>query len=233
MHFPVRTALLAFAIAASAIASPLPGRQLHVALVGDSLAFGAGDEDGKGIAGRLDSELRPRGVGVTTTNLGVTGATTREIAARLRDSEARADLATADAIVLSAGANDLRRAVAGGEPLSPFEIIDRVLRDIRATAGELRAINPRAQIFILGAYVPLAEERLATVLEPFVALWDTALMAQFLDDPRVTVVRMSDIVDRPERLSTLDSFHPGGEAYQEMARRIATMLDSDPARPRS
>ncbi|MFN2239974.1 MAG: hypothetical protein ABR524_11330, partial [Thermoanaerobaculia bacterium] len=45
--------------------------------------------------------------------------------------------------------------------------------------------------------------------------------------PLVSVVRLSDILDRPERLSTLDSFHPGSEAYQQAARRIAGLLAAE------
>ncbi|HEY0591024.1 MAG TPA: GDSL-type esterase/lipase family protein [Thermoanaerobaculia bacterium] len=225
MRLFARAAILASLLAPSAFAVT-PSRQVHVAFVGDSLAYGAGDEDGKGIAGRLETELRVRGVGATTTNLGANGATIRDLAAKLQDARARADLAAADAIVLSAGANDLRRAIASGDPLlTPFDIVGQVLDDIRATVAELHRINPKANVMILGAYVPVAQEKVAIFLEPIVALWDTALMAQFLGDPLVSVVRMSDIVDRPERLSTLDSFHPGGEAYQEMARRIAALLD--------
>lgn len=225
MRTPITLTLAFLALAVSPVAAS--ASELNVALVGDSLAFGAGDEDGRGIGGRLETELRGRGVGIRTTNLGATGATTREIAARLEEASARKSLAEADAIVLSAGANDLRRAIAGGDPmLSPFEVVERVLRDIGTTVAELHRINPDAKIFILGAYVPVAQERVAAALEPLVALWDTALMVQFLDDSLVSVVRMSDIVDRPERLSTLDSFHPGGEAYQEMARRIAGLLET-------
>jgi lysophospholipase L1-like esterase len=221
---PFAFTLLASSLALSASAVT-PTAQVHVALVGDSLAYGAGDEEEKGIAGRLETEFRRRGVVATTTNLGATGTTARELGAKLKDAEVRAALARADAIVLSAGANDLRRAIAGADPaVTPFDIVGDVLDDIRATVAELHRINPGATILILGAYVPIAQERVAVLLEPFVALWDTAVMAQFLDDPLVTVVRMSDIVDRPERLSEIDSFHPGGDAYQEMARRIATLV---------
>ncbi len=219
-----RIAILASLLAVSAFAVT-PSRPVRVALVGDSIAYGAGDEEGKGIAGRLEGELRGRGVPVKTTNLGATGATARELAAKLQDADTRASLAGADAIVLSAGANDLRRALASEDPLpTPFDIVGRVLDDIRTTVAELHRINPQAKILILGAYVPVAQERVAAFLEPIVALWDAALTAQFLDDPLVAVVRMSDIIDRPERLSALDSFHPGGAAYQEMARRIAALL---------
>lgn len=225
---PFRSTLfvLAFVAAASVQAKPA-AKSLHVALVGDSLAYGAGDEEGKGIAGRLQPELRSRGIdSVVTTNLGTTGATTIEVGAKLRDAATRRKLAGADAIVLSMGANDLRELFSEGGIGSPFELIDRVLSNIRSAVTDLRRLNPDAKILILGAYAPLPEERVVVFLEPLIAMWDAELAGQFADDPRVAVVRMSDIVDRPERLSPIDSFHPGGEAYQKTAARIAELLTS-------
>lgn len=226
----IRIAVLATVLAVSAMASPSPElRQFHVAVVGDSLAYGAGDEEEKGIAGRLEAELRALGIdSVVTTKIGTTGATTRDFGFVLRQPKTRSELAVADAFVLSIGANDLREAVLGGRAFgSPIDIVDKVLRDIAGTVDELHRINPGARILLLGGYTPIAEERVAMFLEPIIALWDAALMVQFVDDPLVSVVRLSDILDRPERLSTLDSFHPGSEAYQAAARRIAGLLAAD------
>jgi lysophospholipase L1-like esterase len=226
----IRIALLAAVLAVSAMASPPPEpRRIHVAVVGDSLAYGAGDEEEKGIAGRLEAELRVLGIdSVVTTKLGTTGATTRDFGFVLRQPKTRAELAGADAFVLSIGANDLREAFLGGRAFgSPIDIVDQVLRDIAGSVDELHRINPRARILLLGGYTPIRQERVAIFLEPIIALWDAALMVQFVDDPLVSVVRLSDILDRPERLSTLDSFHPGSEAYQEAARRIAGLLAAD------
>lgn len=226
MTLRIRTTALVLMLCASAALQAKPAvRSLHVALVGDSLAYGAGDEEGKGLAGRLQPELQSRGVtSVVTTNLGRNGATTSEVGAKLRDAATRKQLANADAIVLSMGANDLREPLTAGFTESPLTLIEQVLGNIRAAVSDLRQLNPEARILILGAYTPLPEERVALFLEPLVTLWDSALAAQFADDPRVAIVRMSDIVDRPERLSPLDSFHPGGEAYQKAAARIAEML---------
>jgi lysophospholipase L1-like esterase len=224
IRFAVFAALLSVSVAASS-----DPRQIHVAVVGDSLAYGAGDEEEKGIAGRLETELAALGIdSVVTTKLGSTGATTRDFGFVLRQPKTRADLAGADAFVLSIGANDLREAfLAGGALRSPIDVVDRVLRDIAGTVDELHRINPRARILLLGGYTPIPQERVALFLEPIIALWDAALMVQFIDDPLVSVVRLSDILDRPERLSTLDSFHPGSEAYREAARRIAGLLATD------
>ena len=229
----IRAAILSAALAAvpATAYSISPQRPMHVAVLGDSLAHGAGDEEGKGIAGRLEGELRSRGIdSVITTKLGATGATTRDFNAALSQPVHRESIARADAIVLSIGANDLRVALLGGRSSeSPLDIVDQVLRDIGATVAELHLINPHARILLLGAYIPLPNQRAARFLEPLIAVWDMALMGQFADDPLVTVVRLSDIIDRPERLSSIDSFHPGAEAYQKTARRIAELLAADPS----
>ncbi|HUP46451.1 MAG TPA: GDSL-type esterase/lipase family protein [Thermoanaerobaculia bacterium] len=227
MTTPLRAAVLSAILAASLAAYPasMP-RTMHVALVGDSLAYGAGDEAGKGIAGRLEPELRSRGIeSIVTTNLGSTGATTRDLAAVLRLRATRTAIARVDAIVLSAGANDLRAMLLGREPMrSPLIIADEVLRNMDAIVADIRSLNPNARILILGGYIPIADDRAPALLEPLVAIWDAALTAQFAGDPLVSIVRLSDIVNRPDRLSSIDSFHPGGEAYQETARRIADLL---------
>ncbi|HVR44310.1 MAG TPA: GDSL-type esterase/lipase family protein [Thermoanaerobaculia bacterium] len=226
MTATIRAAALAVSLAAATLHSAAPPPELNVAVVGDSLAHGVGDESGMGIAGRLEPELRSRGVeSIVATNLGTWGATTRDLAAKLRQPDLRASIAAADAIVLSIGANDIRLLFTGEEPLrSPLAVAGGVLRNIERIVAELRLINPGARILILGAYAPLARGRAAEFLEPLIAIWDTMLALQFAADPLVTIVPISDIVGAPERLSTLDSFHPGGEAYQEAAARIAELL---------
>ena len=223
---------LAFFLVALPLSAVEPvTKSIHVTLVGDSIAFGAGDEDGKGIAGRIAPELRTLGfTSVSTTNLGVTGATTSDVLARLAEKEARAAIVKANAIVVSAGANDVRGLFSGEEtPRSPILIAQGVLRNLVTIVDEIRSVNANARIFIMGAYLPLANERAAASLEPLVALWDTLLVSQFADDDLVSVVRLSDIIDRPARLSREDSFHPGGEAYQATAKRIAAMLSDQSA----
>lgn len=225
------TRLLKAAIVAVALTAPLGATTvttpaLHVALVGDSLAYGAGDESGKGIAGRLEPELRRRGVrAVITENFAEVGATTRDLAVKLTRKPTRAALARADAIVLSIGANDVRRLLASDADIgSLFALVDDVLHNIDGIVAELHRINPAAHIVLLGAYAPIPQEDAALFVEPLVAMWDATLDERFADDRQLSVMRLSDIVDRPERLSTIDSFHPGGEAYQVAAQRIAELL---------
>jgi len=202
---------------------------LHVVALGDSLAYGAGDESGEGIAGRLEDELRARGVdAVETVNLGVNGAQTGDVLSRLKQERVRKQLAKADAIVLSIGANDLFRSGQSREDIlrAPFEVAERILGRIESIVAELHRINPEARVLLLGGYNPVPRHQYAPLINQYLGLWDTALAGRFEPDTRVAVVKMNDIVT-PQRLSRYDSFHPGAAAYREAAKRIAAMLLSE------
>jgi lysophospholipase L1-like esterase len=204
---------------------PMP-QTLHVLSLGDSLAYGAGDETGEGIAGRLDDELRHHGIRtVETVNLGANGARTADLLARLEQKRVRAEVAKADAIVLSIGANDLFRTPHAREELmrAPLAVAERILGRIETIVRQLHEINPNARILVLGGYNPVPRHEWASTINQYLGLWDTALAARFEDDQRVAVVRMADIVT-PQRLSRYDWFHPGADAYREAAKRIAGML---------
>jgi lysophospholipase L1-like esterase len=199
---------------------------LHVVAIGDSLAYGAGDERGGGIARRLEHELQSRGVReVETVNLGVNGAQTSDLLARLRTRRTRDAVAAADAVVLSIGANDLFRSPHSREELlrAPLAVAERILGRIESIVGEIHGINPRARVLLLGGYNPVPSHEWAATIDQYLILWDDALRTRFAEDARVEVVPMRDIVTA-ERLSRHDNFHPGAEAYDEAARRIATLL---------
>jgi lysophospholipase L1-like esterase len=201
-------------------------QNLHVVALGDSLAYGAGDESGEGIAGRLDNELRARGVTtVETVNLGVNGAQTTDVLARLRTKRVRESIAAADAVVLSVGANDLFRTPHAREEImrAPLAVAERILGSIKTIVAEIHTINPRTRVLLLGGYNPVPRHEWASTINQYLGMWDATLAAHFEDDARVAVVKMADIVT-PQRLSRYDSFHPGAQAYQEAAKRIAAIL---------
>ncbi len=223
-HAPVRNA----APPAIERTSTMP-ETLHVVSLGDSLAYGAGDESGEGITGRLEDELRARGVtAVDTVNLGVNGAQTNDVLARLKQERIRKALAAADAVVLSIGANDLFRSPHSREEImrNPDAVAERILGRIETIVAEIHRINPRARVLMLGGYNPVPRHEWASLINQYLVIWDQLLAARFEKDQRVAIVRMADIVT-PQRLSRHDSFHPGSAAYREAAKRIAGMLLSE------
>ncbi|HEX7151321.1 MAG TPA: GDSL-type esterase/lipase family protein [Thermoanaerobaculia bacterium] len=203
----------------------IPG-ELRVVVIGDSLAYGAGDESRQGIPGRLKDELRTRGVdAVETINLGVNGAQTADLIDRLKQARIRNEIKNADAIVLSIGANDLFRTPSGREETlrNPLVVATRILERIGSIVATFHELNPEARILILGGYNPVPTHPQAKMINQYLGLWDGVLSDRFAEDPRIEIVRMDDVVTR-DRLSRYDNFHPGSEAYIAASKRIATML---------
>jgi lysophospholipase L1-like esterase len=199
---------------------------IRVVAIGDSLAYGTGDESGEGIAGRLEDELRARGItAVETQNLGVNGAQTADLIARLKQERTRKAVTDADAIVLSIGANDLFRTPgARDETLqNPLAVAGRILTRLETIVAELHRLAPKARILILGGYNPVPNHPYASMINQYLGLWDATVSDRFAKDPLVSIVKLSDIVS-PQRLSRLDHFHPGGAAYGAAAKRIAEII---------
>lgn len=204
-------------------ATPQQTQLVTPVILGDSLARGAGDERGLGISGRLDSELRRRGIRARrTVNLGVNGSRTRDLLRQLESSNVQRILGESNAIIVSIGGNDLWggndwRNVATGEAEARM---NDVLGRIDQIVARIRAVNPRARIFFVGLYNPFVTSPGGKELTSLVNRWNARLLEEFGDDPDFTLVATADLFSHRDRLS-VDRFHPGGEGYELIAKRIA------------
>jgi lysophospholipase L1-like esterase len=131
----------------------------------------------------------------------------------------------ANVVIVSIGGNDLW----GGHdwrtaaPPDPDAAMDDVLQHIEDAIRRIRALNPRARIFFLGLYNPFMSSPFGKQLTMFVNRWTARIIERFENDPDFTLVQTSDLFSHHDRLA-LDRFHPSGEGYQLIARRIADAL---------
>jgi len=213
------------------IKPPRPARLmdgvLRVVVIGDSLAQGTGDESGKGIPGDLEDEVRQRGVSsAEVKNYGVAGATTEDVGRRLQDDTIRNDVANADAVLLSVGANNVfQDPEARARAIRDRDAYAReILEQVAGIVAQIRAINPDAEILLLGGYNPLPDHPLSSGINRYMKGWDKMLNKRFQSDALIDVVKTSDLIDGPQKLSPIDHFHPGAAAYRDIAKRITDML---------
>jgi lysophospholipase L1-like esterase len=201
--------------------APLPDDGvLRAVVLGDSVARGAGDERGLGIAGSLSER------GAEVVNLGIDGARTRGVRELLASQRARAALRTADFVVLSIGGNDLygdSRARVLSRAM-PWIQQQRTLANVERIVETVRELNPAARVYLLGLYNPYRHTPLRSWLDRQVNLWDARLIGRFAAARGVTVVRICDLLEQDGRISRLDHFHPGAAGYRAIAERIASSM---------
>ncbi|HUP62090.1 MAG TPA: GDSL-type esterase/lipase family protein [Thermoanaerobaculia bacterium] len=246
-HLPITTALIAAAVfaygfvaylrgdtgtpvdflPARAESVPAPQQQTLAPLIlGDSLARGAGDETGLGIPGRLDQELRRRNLRAQRTlNLGINGARTRDLLQQMERPNVQLLVRQANVIVVSIGGNDLWGGAdwRTAAPPDPDAAMDDVLRRIETIVARIRALNPRARIFLIGLYNPFTGSPYGKQIAMFVSRWNARVLQRFATDPELTLVHTADLFSHRDRLA-LDRFHPSSEGYGLIARRIADAL---------
>ena len=211
----------------SAAATPeAPQAMIAPIILGDSLARGAGDQSGLGIAGRLDAELRRRNVSARRTyNVAVNGARTRDLMEVLTRPNVRTLLGQSNVIILSIGGNDLwgGNNWSGALPPDPDAAMNEVLDRVAEAIGEVRKANPKARVFFVGLYNPFVTRPEGKRFNALVNRWNARLLERFGGDPEFTLVQTYDLFSHRERLA-MDRFHPSGQGYELIARRIADAL---------
>jgi lysophospholipase L1-like esterase len=204
---------------------PKAGGQRLVLVIGDSLARGTGDEEGRGLAGRLQLLLRPGGP-VEVANLAVDGATSEDVRLLSESANVGALARSADLIVLSMGGNDLSRSLprSSGAPVQIVEEVaksrDRFAQNLRFVIGKLREANTTAPIAIVGLYNPFSAERRAQIGSSVIARWNALVQETVLGYPGVVLVPTFDLFQSGAENLAVDQFHPNGKGYALIAERI-------------
>jgi lysophospholipase L1-like esterase len=189
----------------------------RILILGDSLARGAGDETGRGIAGALAALTNAH-----VENLGINGARTANVLQQLTRPDARAAVRRAQVIVVSIGGNDLfgDSIARFASMLAPRVASHFVAARVERVIARIRRENPSARIVLLGLYNPYRRTRMGAWLDAEIARWDSRIIGLFASCRAVNVVRIADLVDEPRAISPLDHYHPSALGYRAIAERV-------------
>ncbi|WP_127588380.1 GDSL-type esterase/lipase family protein [Paenibacillus koleovorans] len=205
----------------------------HVAVIGDSLARGTGDPDGKGFAGYLLDDLKqriPQGQGIVLDNFGVDGQTSAQLSTALQQqAPLQGKVAEADVIVVSIGANDLFR---GGDTLRDLSaaniqsIESGYLGRLDGILKQLRQRNANAKIFLIGLYNPFIDFKDTTaVTTKIVRDWNYKAAEVAAQTTQTVLVPTFDLFQlKVQDYLARDLFHPNAAGYRLIGERVAALI---------
>ncbi|MGO4527724.1 GDSL-type esterase/lipase family protein [Paenibacillus sp. 2TAF8] len=204
--------------------------KIRMAVIGDSLARGTGDDEGLGFVRRAGNLLKEKGYDVQVlNNLGVNGLRTDALLKKLDEQGVKYVLQQSNFILLSIGANDLfqgGQVLQGEDPPTAEKLaaaLPETSKRLQEILKKVKEINPNAQIAYIGLYNPFGNvKELEKPGNAVVAAWNDAAMSILINEDNMTLVPTFDLFENhlDEYLSS-DHFHPNGQGYQQMAVRIA------------
>lgn len=188
----------------------------HLVVIGDSVAAGVGiPHHGLTLAGQL-AALLAEDRGVRRTVIAQSGLTAAEVTAMVRN---RPELATADAVVVSAGVNDTKN----------LHSLRRWRADLTELLDTVTAAAPGALVVLLG--LPPMEKfvRLPGALRHTLGVrarqMDRVARSVAAAYPTVRRVEMSDVaIDELDDPFAGDGFHPSESAHKAFATRIRALI---------
>jgi putative cell wall-binding protein/lysophospholipase L1-like esterase len=133
--------------------------------LGDSLAAGVLYDNtlGKGYADYIEETFTAEGFNVDfNKSFAVPGYTSGQVLADIQDigKGVQQEIVSADVITIDAGANDLLKLIERGpegisiDPVKVQAALQEVGRNIGATIGAIRQLNPSSEVYVMGYYNP-------------------------------------------------------------------------------
>ena len=210
-------------VAAAPSIAPKRAGQFTVLAIGDSLARGTGAAPGSGWVDDVARALGRKRSGLRLENLGIEGLETAGLRELLFHPQPRSLAASADAILVSIGGNDLSHAVGRARSESPLEALGSARRtfeaNLDAILGELRDLDPSGRIVLLLLYNPFGGSELGEAGSAVIVDWNAAAQKIALSHGVETVPTFDLFESHPDRLSR-DHFHPNEEGYTLIAERV-------------
>ncbi|UOK61710.1 GDSL-type esterase/lipase family protein [Paenibacillus sp. OVF10] len=177
--------------------------KIRMAVIGDSLARGTGDDEGLGFVRRAGNLLKDKGYDVQVlNNLGVNGLRTDALLEKLDEQGVRYVLQQSNFILLSIGANDLfqgGQVLQGEDPPTAEQLaaaLPETSKRLQEILKKVKEINPDAQIAYIGLYNPFGDvKELEKPGNAVVAAWNDAALAILNNEDKMTLVPTFDLFE--------------------------------------
>ncbi|PSO45487.1 MAG: hypothetical protein BRC25_02110 [Parcubacteria group bacterium SW_6_46_9] len=188
---------------------------MRILVFGDSIAWGAYDQEGGGWVSRLHSKYTDVNNDVNIYNLSISGDTTTGLLERL---EIESKIRNLDVIIFAIGINDAQYLHAKNGLQTPREDFQNNLSDILHIATEFT----NEIIFVGLTRVdeaktrPLARNKNKSYINEHISRYDE-MIEVLCQDKRLNYISMKEIVPKED---LLDGLHPSAKGHRKMLKKI-------------
>ncbi|MCX7748365.1 MAG: GDSL-type esterase/lipase family protein [Clostridia bacterium] len=201
----------------------------HLLVLGDSLARGTGDEQGKGVHGYLSGMVKANyNQTISVNNQAIDGLRTQGLIEMVHTPGFEKVLSSADMIFISIGGNDARtlQNVSGPQKETLFQSLQKSYLDgLNKILKKIRGSNNRCLIVFLGLYNLNYREDIAENSR-HLAEWNLETQSLVEKDPKAVVITTSDLFRlNMIRYMSPDGLHPNTKGYEAIAGRALKVLE--------
>jgi lysophospholipase L1-like esterase len=216
---------------------PLPidfiSHSFKVVSVGDSLTQGVGDSTNRGGYVPYLKEYLEKEKGIKEAeivNYGVKGNRASQLISKLKTTEVKNSIQTADMVLITIGGNDVMKVVKENFSTLELEVFEtekkKYEKNLRTIIDSIREVNPISTVVLIGLYNPFYEwfpdvEEMDMIMQD----WNMTSRTILTDYEQAYFVDIADIFrESEENLLYSDYFHPNDLGYEKIAVRIYETL---------
>jgi lysophospholipase L1-like esterase len=217
--------------------APLPidfiSHSFKVVSIGDSLTQGIGDSTNRGGYVPYLKEYLEKEKGIKEAeivNYGVKGNRASQLISKLKTTEVKNSIQTADMVLITIGGNDVMKVVKENFSTLELEVFETEKKEyeknLRTIIDSIREVNPLSTVVLIGLYNPFYEwfpdvEEMDMIMQD----WNMTSRTILTDYEQAYFVDIADIFrESEENLLYTDYFHPNDLGYEKIAVRIYETL---------
>ncbi|OEF95847.1 GDSL-type esterase/lipase family protein [Desulfuribacillus alkaliarsenatis] len=209
---------------------------INIAVMGDSIARGTGDQSGYGLTKELVNVLQEQGIETEVKNIAVDGYVSEELLELIQLEANQELLKNTDIAIISIGGNDLRGLLRrDGTFLEPSGFQGRLseyIYNLELTLQAIRDKNEDCHIVLVGLYNPFNDflmemMMLDTEYMDYFLEWNYQAQRLIEQDKLAIYLPTYDLFKwNTEQYISYDNIHPNAEGYQAISKRLANYFRS-------
>lgn len=205
---------------------------IKIVIMGDSIAKGTGDEEGKGFSSYLPDYIKNQTQKeLSVENTGIDGLKSAGLLEQLQNEKLDSLVAASNIVLISIGGNDLRSLnslndVTKEDKFKDLE--DRYLNNLKETLRIIRKGSANTYIVFVGLYNPIENTTSSSYEDTkLINTWnyDTKQLVEV--DAKAVFIPTVDIFKlNLNRFIAPDGLHPNSLGYQAISNRITKSIEN-------